>query len=738
MKRSTMEAAQPAPPPRVVRPIPLYPPSATARRCAEGGGLESLAEPVVGPQGETRPLAQVLRAYVEQLRLAGDPQADAQQAAVDAILLLDQHHHTGGADKNTCQSAAELLLQTKQGRLLCRLAEVTGFVFWLNIDANRQAAEVLARCASWWPPGVGASLVLNTTMPSALMDTLHPFLVRPSSLNVHVIANAGTESPHAAFVFARAVKQRPLAELSILSSIMSVDVLRSMTGVVAQAVCIHDDSLNRTYDDYLASLDAAADLHGDSQVETPDAFTALFDATRSALEVLVRCSGATTLDVAGELVDSSMSPAIALTLLGCRDHWDQVQVTAFTSADTWELLGSARTTIGRLDIVGWTHGGSVKPLDVLRWAERYRVHTIVFHDEMNLVSFAQSLERYLLTSSHVFDRIEACFFTKEHNEPRRSVALAAVLNNPIVVTVTHRPSARAPLKPTHLLMGPADAARLDEKGASHRLLPMEERSRHVQRVAEQRKTEVAEILAGFLDAGRETAELVAYMDSPSHILLPPSLAFESEVNAFGSPLAQKLKLLQLCSVDTDFIKAAVTRFVSADPSEISAMCAALIRIGFGRAHRSEAEWRALGQRFAGANAGNASRPSTSESRRRWQTELERLIQLFSIQESKLFARTLGHAATRAARTTEPQAPSVAVRVAKCDTALRKVRVMKREGVPRAVIGQAIGRVWRAAPQVNPELLEALAYVGVVPAAVWLNEGLGIDIQAPALGTGSST
>lgn len=735
MKRTTMEPRPVEPLPGAMHGVPPDPPSMTARRPALGGGFESLAEEVTGPTGERHPLAPVLEAHVQQLRSTDDPQADAVQAAVIVIQLLDRTDQTGHADQSTCQTAIDLLLQLGQPKLLCRLAEVTGFPFWLNVDARPAAADVLVRMAEYWPRSVGASLILDTTMPSDVIELLHDFIKRPGFLNLHVIAEKGTESPAAAGAFACAVKLRKLKELSIICAITSVDVLRAMAGVLAEAISIHDQSLHQKYRTYVESQETMADLDANSSPNQLGALGRLLNSTQSALTVLVGASGAKILDVAGSLVTGRMSMDIALALLQCRDHWDLVRVHPFNHPAVWDWLKSGKHTVGELNICGWEPGVSTQPLDVLQWAERSRVHTIVFHGNMNLVSFARALERYLLRSSHVFEKIEACFFTKE-DAPYRLMALEALVNNPIVVTTAHRPPTLTGLKRALSVLGAEETARLNGRGATNRMLTMEERSSQVRRAAEQRKAQITGVLADFLDERRSTAELANYLNSPSHILPAPSLAFEGDVKRFRTPLAKKLKLLQLCKVDTEFVKGAIAAWVNTHPTGMAEMCEALIRIGFATASRTEEEWRGLGLRFAGARASNSSNSSDSEWTTPWTTERRELTQLFSVDGPEAFHTQLVQASTRVARKAQPKAKTVVLKAGACDTVLRKVRAMQQAAVPDAEIVQAVGQVWREGPQTNPAYLEALAYLGVVPPEVWLAHGIGIDIQAQGARSGT--
>lgn len=58
--------------------------------------------------------------------------------------------------------------------------------------------------------------------------------------------------------------------------------------------------------------------------------------------------------------------------------------------------------------------------------------------------------------------------------------------------------------------------------------------------------------------------------------------------------------------------------------------------------------------------------------------------------------------------------------------LEKVNDLRAANVPLEAVTEAVDRMLHTHPQDTPALLEALAYIGVLPAEAWLQHVLGIE------------
>lgn len=144
--------------------------------------------------------------------------------AVTAILLLEEGKHIPSTiNEASCQKAAGVLLELGQGRWLCRLAEELPLNYRLNIGSPHQKtfllnceqrAQVLALVSASWPQGATVSLTLCTSLSSKAIQSLHPFLQRPSTLNVSVVLDDATDAALAT-EFAAALQLRTIAALTI-------------------------------------------------------------------------------------------------------------------------------------------------------------------------------------------------------------------------------------------------------------------------------------------------------------------------------------------------------------------------------------------------------------------------------------------------------------------------------------------------------------------------------------------
>ncbi|MDO9437194.1 hypothetical protein [Hydrogenophaga sp.] len=153
------------------------------RSRTDGVHLDSLED--VSPQrapGET--LMSALAAHAQ-----AHPDDHDVQAAVALIAALDACDTLPPADAQVVQTAADLLLEEGQERLLCRLAEKKpAHVFALNIDNSPGKAGVLARIGSKWPSNVAVELSIASDLPAPALHGLHAFLQGHQKLEIQVVA----------------------------------------------------------------------------------------------------------------------------------------------------------------------------------------------------------------------------------------------------------------------------------------------------------------------------------------------------------------------------------------------------------------------------------------------------------------------------------------------------------------------------------------------------------------------
>ncbi len=656
-----------------------------ARKRLNDGCCVSLAVPI--EMEDNSSLLETLQMLTVRTLREKHPQADALRQACNAILTLDQYDHVADHDEPTCQLAAKLLLELRQPHLLQRLAAVTGQRFVLDVGTNSSHADVLARIGDAWPKNVPVALVLDTRLPSDALDALSTFLRCTGKLGVQVHAQHGTSSSNSASAFAQALKACSLVELSIVSGASSVGVLQAMVGVQAETVSV-----------------LAERAHG----EEPAQGTALHD----ALTALVRHSGAGMLNIAGDSDLGTVSEDLAAKLLDCRVYWIGVQLRpGLREGKLMQLLLAGKHKIGELHVVG--KAGEFSMQGLVEGACRNGVHTLRFLHDADVVSLADCLHRRLMMSvggaPHVFERISACLTYKAAEQERAALAVNAILANPVLITLEHRAGGAA--GEGRVAIGPLLAAAIEGAGTSSRLVPMSER---VPRVvsAQKRMFELNFTLTSFMAEDRPLADLIGFLRSPTDALIPASAPVVPTGNA--DLVEQKIRVLNTSLVDKRFVRGVITFFLFKLPEHMLFVCQVLARAGFPKQDLPAEEWKALGNRYLERSARNAS--SSLPLNRQASEELA------------LLTAALLRAADRpsplgSAQTLPPTTPTVV-------SILTHLASSMDEALLLAGFGSALALCERG----HAQLVEGLAFAGVVPADVWLEVGLGIDTKPAGRGS----
>lgn len=622
------------------------------------------------------------------------PQADAIRLACAAILTLDEYDHVADHDQPTLHLAAKLLLDLRQPLLLQRLAAVTGHHFVLDVGTNQSHADVLARIGDAWPKNVPVSLVLDTSMSADAASALSTFLRCTSRLNVQIHAQKGASSPSAASAFGQALKACSLEELSIVSGPLSVGVLQAMVGVHADVVAVLADR-----------------AHG----EDPGQGTALHD----ALSDLVRQSGACALNIAGDSGAGALSEGLAAKLLGCRVYWVGVQLKpGMREAEIMQRLVSGQHTIGELKVSG--RAGEFSMAGLIHGARMSRVHTIVFLHDADVISLAESLHRRLMmslnVSPHLFERIEACLTYKAVEHERATLAVSAILANPVLITLQHRPG--GVVGDGRVVIGPVQASAIEGSGASSRLASLPER---LQRLSgtQRRMMELILTLGRLLIEDRPLANLMDFLRSPTNTLIPASSPVVPSGN--WQPLEQKIRVLDACLVDKRFVRGGISVYLNKRPVEMHFVCQALARIGFPRQDLPGEEWKSLGKRYLERHASNSSSLFSTNANAR--EDLALMTDAFLNVVNAPFQ--LGSAQTLP--------PMLAAHAGERPSVIGILTVLV-PNTSEELIVTALGRALATCKRGHADLVEGLAFVGVIPPGVWLSAGLGIDIESAGQGS----
>ncbi|MDO9434324.1 hypothetical protein [Hydrogenophaga sp.] len=563
----------------------------------------------------------VLRDWTDQDEAATRLLTDA----VDVILALDQRDDVPTTtDGVVLQEAVHLLLALGQPALLRRLAQLNVSSHMdFQVGLNPRSVSVLERIGASWPSEASVSITLDSGLSTACVHALRAFLLRPTSLSVHVRAS-GTRDTNAAREFAQLVGQRPLAQLTLDIHEWSTELLQAMLGVKAATVCIRASRLLKKPDPS-RSPTAAHPLAEDLVLAYQDA----------AFE-LVRKSGARAI----QLPQSHLEGAFCARLLAMNTHWDAVELNLSKPSAAKDWLIAARQTIVQLALTSWTGKGAADMADLLAWAEKNRVSSLVFHDTVNVRHVADGLRMRLLKSTHVFESIEACFacdaedadvWDTNRDVPAYGVLQAvlsrmeALLNNPLVTSLRHTsPAALQNDRPSPQVGGLIpDEVRdtLHAQGDSNRGVPAR------QRLADCWRSTIQTLGTHlFADADIDIDDFMSYLMLPVSPLLEPIGALE-KLPHFEEALAFKLAMFKRCGLDTRLIHGAVAHCVRERPAMGLEMVDALVAVGLQSRQLTAQDWSHLGARYAmawiggglegdevhggGAGAGTSTPPSSA-------------------------------------------------------------------------------------------------------------------------------
>ncbi|MDO9434327.1 hypothetical protein [Hydrogenophaga sp.] len=310
---------------------------------------------------------------------------------------------------------------------------------------------------------------------------------------------------------------------------------------------------------------------------------------RAVIE-FVRESGARELRVSRH----SPNETLSARLVASRSEWDKVELEAFYPSYVIQWPISAQQTIRQLALVGCLDPYYTPDVaELLAWAEKRGVRTIVFEHGMGIGRTIGGLELHASRSTHVFERIEATFFEDRVDADVLSEAFDLLSNNPTIGSLVHVPSEYV----DEILLRDELTARLSVIDTVNQLATPAERMARAQRAVVKRWKDTGERLGAFLLRDDEHVQaLDDYLKGTLNPLVstntstgrPPAVAWNLEA---------KLSLLRWWSIDERLIKDAVAHCVSQNPSMAPRMCQALMRVGVTLSEPPPATWERLGALF---------------------------------------------------------------------------------------------------------------------------------------------
>ncbi|MDO9437193.1 hypothetical protein [Hydrogenophaga sp.] len=155
----------------------------------DGAHLDSL-EDVASQRAPGETLESALAAHAK-----AHPDDGHVQAAVALIAALNQFDLLPPAEAPVIGTAARMLLNEGQARLLCRLAEKRPeHAFALDVGDSSDKVRALARAAANWPAKVSMTIAVCARLPSPSLRALLPLLQRPHKLAIQVVATLSQDA----------------------------------------------------------------------------------------------------------------------------------------------------------------------------------------------------------------------------------------------------------------------------------------------------------------------------------------------------------------------------------------------------------------------------------------------------------------------------------------------------------------------------------------------------------------
>ncbi len=504
--------------------------------------------------------------------LRGYAQIPGLQDAVKAIFqLVDKAQIPSTITDASCQTAAFLLLELGQGRLLCVLAQDRPLDYQLNIGASdqktlmltvEQMAQVLARIAPSWPQSTPVTLTLRTSLSAEAVQALHPFLQRPTTLGVHVVVD-DTPDEAPANGFAAALQLRTLSALSIECNASIPESLQVLDGAQAQAISIQ-----------IAK-------------QPPQDQWRWFE---NGLTAIVSQSNATQLNVAHD----SVPAPLATRLLSCRDHW----FSADLSLDAYDNLlwttDKGTLKIDRLNVhPTWKKLLVLTSRDVERLV-KMGVGTLIFYGALDVTALGEALQAPVSTGGGPIRYIESSCVLQNGANFEKVLALLSDVRD--VTVVVHRPaSARVP---GHRPITDDEAARLAALRSSNSSMAQAVKAD----LSQQHASELAwwgaiHAVGTLLLPHMRVKDVLHYLQSPDNKALPaiPTLALP-DIPPDSFSVRDKTRLLQSWGASDALIRKALgeTLRASYTTDMAQAVFHALLELRFPLQHRAKAtDWHGL-------------------------------------------------------------------------------------------------------------------------------------------------
>ncbi|MDO9438328.1 hypothetical protein [Hydrogenophaga sp.] len=436
----------------------------------------------------------------------GHPDADARSlllthaenpgkhSAVSAIFLLNEGKSIPSTISDTiCHTAAQLLLELGQGRLLCRLAQDRPLDYAFNVDAPNetppvltveQKAQVLGKLAASWPQNTPVSLTLSTSFSGKIVQALRPLLLRPYTLSLHLMLQGGSDNAPPP-EFSAALRVRTLSALVIHCHSSTPEDLQELDGVQALSVSI--------------------------QMDKPPVEARLAE-FETALVEHVSNSGAKKLNVA----HASVRAALAARLLGCRNHWENADLRLEKDVNLLLITNKGRLKIDHLEVHALPAmlSPTTQSLKVLVHAG---ITTLKVHGALNLGALAKALQTPASTLGGYIQHIEAsCMLADGADFEQILVQLSAFRD---ATSVSHLPAAHA--VPGHRPLTAGEATRLTAlRSANSSMALAVGVTRPQQDATDQAWLDAIGRIGWLLMPHMTIQELTTYLHSPENKVVP--------------------------------------------------------------------------------------------------------------------------------------------------------------------------------------------------------------------------